>query len=571
MTTPPYDDNLSVDFGTGINVANNEYFAAHGIHLSDGGMISVMSQRCSFDYYVGELAWDDAEVKHLNEYRAEYSLPLLPVPGTMAAPAPAALSSQRPYDDAKSQDFGIGINTANAEYYDIHGVHLSDGGMISVMSQRCGYDYYALGLSWITAKTKHLNEYRAEYGLPPVAKPAPGPGPGPGPIEPIDRGPLPPWVQPVNYRITLPWEPPVDPPDDRDYWRGDAWGVEIAGAPWVPGASNSKYERILSWFVDRYPPDWQARYLETYAGYQYRHLMLSLADSCGKIDNGPNSPPGNGAELDEFIETCLLVKKYIRYVSVTLGSKYFGDFEGRLPDCPHNMSGQQWADWSGPILERLFAAGACDEVVPGWEWNLWNQPGDATVKAFKFMGQQAHAAGRSLWMHFSPHVASWQQDGTSRFAFYDLIHPDVDGLNYQSAGPYWSPQMLQARMVDSLWVFGTRGDLKFRLWEDFAAWMFDNDTVTVPVDQATAFDVDNPVASTAEWERIRPRLPWDLSPAKHPRPQPMPRSVQTVNVTPEYANQRGYIGSCAIDDVRHTDAKDWGYGNGGRRPDGTPL
>jgi hypothetical protein len=51
----------------------------------------------------------------------------------------------------------------------------------------------------------------------------------------------------------------------------------------------------------------------------------------------------------------------------------------------------------------------------------------------------------------------------------------------------------------------------------------------------------------------------------------IPGNVVTVPVSSDYANQRGLIMACTIDDVKHTDAKVWGYGNGGRRPDGSRL
>jgi hypothetical protein len=40
--------------------------------------------------------------------------------------------------------------------------------MISVMSSRAAWDHYVDGLDWQESFTKHVNEYRAQYGLPPV-------------------------------------------------------------------------------------------------------------------------------------------------------------------------------------------------------------------------------------------------------------------------------------------------------------------------------------------------------------------------------------------------------------------
>lgn len=337
------------------------------------------------------------------------------------------------------------------------------------------------------------------------------------PSPPVARGPLPPFTQPINYRTTLPWEPP----HERNFCRGDAWGVVMPNAPWVPGASTRHPERILSWFLDRYEKSFQEDYLALYAGYGYTHFKLSLADSMGKIDNGSNSPPGNGKTLDQFIETCLLVKRYVPYCQVMLGSKYFADFEGRAGHCPNFMTAQQWADWSDPLIDALIKAKAVDEILLGWEWNLWNTPGETTINAFRHCGQKAHAAGLSSWMHFGPHVTSWFADGDprGRFGFYDDLKNDVDGINYQTQGTAWDNKEMQDRIVDTLWQFGERGnDYLFRFDEDYATFMWNNDKP----------DSDD-------------------------------------------ANLRCYLACCTIDDVKHTDSRVWGYMNGGRRPDGSRL
>jgi hypothetical protein len=69
---PPYDDAKAVEFGT----ACNEVYTESGAAI-DPGMISVHSQRCAYDYYVGGMPWDECLEKHTNEFRAEYGLPPL--------------------------------------------------------------------------------------------------------------------------------------------------------------------------------------------------------------------------------------------------------------------------------------------------------------------------------------------------------------------------------------------------------------------------------------------------------------------------------------------------------------
>ena len=301
-------------------------------------------------------------------------------------------------------------------------------------------------------------------------------------------------------------------PHERDYLRADSWGVVMEGAPVIDrGVSSRHPERILSWFIDRYTDDFQKQYLEKVAGYGYTHLRLSYPDSVAAKDQPSNKPPGAGRTLDQFIETCKRVQSYGLWVRVMLGSKYFQ---------PGFMTAQQWADYADPVLDALIAAKAVDESSLGWEWNLWNTPGQVTIDAFRHHGQRCHAAGVSAWMHFSPHVTSWFADGDprGRFGFYDDLHNDVNGIDYQG-DPSWPMDETQARCVDTLWQFGQRGnDYKFRFDEDQAAMMWDND-----------------------------------------RPDP------------EDANARGYLACCTFDNVKWTDAKIWGFGNGGRMPDGTRI
>ena len=68
-----------------------------------------------------------------------------------------------PYDEDKSVQFGMACNDAYTE-----SGATPDGGMIAVHATRCAYDYYVAGLPWDACYVKHVDAFRAEYGLPPL-------------------------------------------------------------------------------------------------------------------------------------------------------------------------------------------------------------------------------------------------------------------------------------------------------------------------------------------------------------------------------------------------------------------
>lgn len=356
---------------------------------------------------------------------------------------------------------------------------------------------------------KHKHEWR--QGLNEArAKEGKPPIEWPGDVRPAPQ-PRSPLVLPAGaFSTVLPWTPPFD----RDYLRGNSWAITMPGAPWVPGASSRHPERILSWFLDRYSLAFQDDYLTETFWRGYTHVLQSADDSMGSSDSlGNTRPPGNEQTLEQFVATCKRIVTRGLRVRVRLGSKYFS---------PHNMTLAQYQARFEPVMDALIAAGAVDEFDPGWEWDLWNTqtPGPVTISIFKWVGQKAHAGGCSCWIHFSPHVTQWHADGDSRgrYGFWDDLGIDVDGLNYQTR-PEWSIRETQDRIVDTLHQFGEQGNRhKFRLDEDQASQQWDNDQ---PDEDA--------------------------------------------------GDARGYLCCCTYDNVKHTDAKVWGFGNGARLPDGRPF
>jgi len=99
----------------------------------------------------------------------------------------------------------------------------------------------------------------------------------------------------------------------------------------------------------------------------------------------------------------------------------------------------------------------------------------------------------------------------------------VRGINYQ-ADPSWRADVLQSRIVDTLTQFGMQGNQHIlRQFETLASWSFSG----------------------------------------------MPRGADFPNE--DFANLQDYLACCTTDVVGGSSAKVWGYGEGGRKPDGSRL
>ncbi len=292
-----------------------------------------------------------------------------------------------------------------------------------------------------------------------------------------------------TYDHVLPWTPP----QSRDFLRGDWWAVPCPGLPAVPGGqsggSSEFPERVLTGLDYKYSrTDWWPQMVDRHLERGYTHWMRWASN----------------ALWDEP-----------QYVVVSLASKVYD---------PRDMTLQQYQDRIGPLLSALLAARVVDEVIPAFEMDSFNVPGETTVSIIKWVGQTAHPHGVSNWCHFYPHVTAWFADGDprGRFGFWEDLGTDCDGIDYQ-ADSSWDVPELQSRIVDSLWTFGEHGNLhKFRWCEDQAIRQFSGH-------------------------------PWG-SGSEHPNELD--------------GSQRGFYACCTVDNVKHTDAKVWGYANGGMNDDG---
>jgi hypothetical protein len=334
---------------------------------------------------------------------------------------------------------------------------------------------------------------------------------GGGGVLPIVR----PFPDPPSgsYDHVLPWMPP----QARDFLRGDFWAVVCPGLPAVPGGpsggSSEFPERVITGLDYKYDRKiWWPQMVDQQLARGYTHW---LRWSSNALYDGPEF--GGNPSVNKFVDDCGLLKRLgMAYVKVSLTSKVFD---------PRDPTLQQYQDRVGPLLSALLSARVVDEVLPGFEFDAFNVPGAPTIDIFKWVGQQVHPYGVSNWAHFFPEHTSWFADGDprGRYGFWEDLGSDVDGLDYQ-ADSSWDVPMLQAKIVDTLSQFGKQGNVhKIRLCEDQA------------IRQFSGYPTNNP----------------------HPD---------------EYDGAaRGFYACCTIDNVAHTDAKLWGYGNGGMYDDGTWL
>jgi hypothetical protein len=325
---------------------------------------------------------------------------------------------------------------------------------------------------------------------------------------PQPRPPLPP-LPPGSYDRTLPWTLPRT----RDVLRADLWGVPVYAKdgtplPFVPRGSREHPERALTYFL--YKPEWQGAWV---AAVLYAHAIRAYTHF---YLSWPDARDDGGLSIAQFVALCRYVKSWGFWVGVFLGAK--GRAQGNdIDGDPRDQSPTEWQARVQPILDALLNADAADEFVPAWEYDLFNRDGTWAIEYPRWVGVRVHSAGKSCWMHFSTHVTSWHPQG--RFYYWSELGDAVDGLHYQGDAT-WDIATYQARLVDTLKQFGEEPGQPHKLR-------------ATEIEASAEFSVNRPDENDA--------------------------------------SLMGFLLCCTRDNVGHTDARVWGYGNGGAQPDGSAL
>jgi hypothetical protein len=326
------------------------------------------------------------------------------------------------------------------------------------------------------------------------------------------------------------------PPDKADvrWWRGDAWGLTVPGLPRVPGgADGPAQERVLTYFLDRYGMTWEQEILARYTSYGYTHISLSPQDAFA-----------NGYSEDQYVAMAVRCREAGLFVHHLMRSKYYTPalntpvpttYDATLnalrerfrhPPIPAQYGAPPALTAATKLIERLLAEDAMQIETPAWEMNYWSP----SVCRAMIDHDAAFIGTRCLIMlHFYPHYISWQENHETPTDFWKANYGKVDGICYQ-CDPYWTAGMMAARITDGLdrlapgglWGLGDSGrghPIDYVVWETIASAQFNNDD-----------DGDARLADE------------------------------------EIGNLKGF--ECGNAPGRMVAR---GFGNGGRRPDGTPL
>ena len=243
------------------------------------------------------------------------------------------------------------------------------------------------------------------------------------------------------------------------WWRGDAWGITLPGLPHVAGgATGPAQDRVLTYFLDRYGRDWEAKILERHQQYRYTHISISPQDSFAA-----------GMSESDYVAMAKRCRAAGLFVHHLLRSKYYTDLHA--------------PDLSAPdaLVQKLLDVDAGQVFTPAWESNVWSP---AIVRAMIDHDAALIGTRAIIMLHFLPHYISWQENDETPTDFWRANYGKVDGICYQ-CDPYWSAGMMCARVTDGLdrlapgglWGLSDSGrghPIDYVVWETIATCQYGN-------------------------------------------------------------------------------------------------
>jgi hypothetical protein len=270
---------------------------------------------------------------------------------------------------------------------------------------------------------------------------------------------------------------PIAPTCPRDY-RGNMCGVRVSGVQPVAGGADPSL--VLSWFIDRYPPEDVPKIYRAWKRARCVDVLVSWPDS--RVA---------GFSIPQFVQTCRELADAGFRPLVMFASKYYdpADVAGILANAL-------------PCLKALIRAGVIARACVGWELSLWLSP-EQVQQLIDAFAAVCGPAKLQLWVHFQQGYFAFEQDkpGATTADFWNQQVGKLTGVLHQR-DLSWDEAMYQARIVDCLERFA--GGFGFVTDSGFG---HPFDFVALEITAQTQFDGQTTEADGNRWGQLALDVP----------------------------------------------------------------
>lgn len=339
----------------------------------------------------------------------------------------------------------------------------------------------------------------------------------------------------------LPFTPPAGP--DVLFYRGNFGGVRVPGVPLLPGMAGFTLSPqpnpplVMSLDIFRYPKPEQNMVLDQHAMDGYTHFQCSVGHAVGL-----------GWSIDQYIDFSGRVKQRVGYADHWFmgGGPWVWDAGDPSTNVNRDRDRAYWAAIFDPWIDALLANGLIDAACPGWQFDGMNQPGDKSIGVFQYFADRLGPRHIALGSHWMNEAGGWWSSDPALRTQYPWV---VDRFTWWQA------------MRNILVWFHHQGPTHYqpgnRPFNQVTDW-------GVPEYQAKLCDTMNPFGDgRMGTSGLFGDRPYSLVIYEN---SAQAQFNDPVGVGEDVSDARSYLLCC-------TKAKTFvgGYGNGGRRPDGTAL
>lgn len=201
---------------------------------------------------------------------------------------------------------------------------------------------------------------------------------------------------------------------DKFFFRGDWCGIDLPGAPFVPGGPSPNTQVMMSALLDRYPADVRAEYLALYAGW-YTHLQRSVGHALA-----------GGASIQQYVDLSLQAKRLSLHADhwFLAGQDCWGD------DC-RDRDYKYWAAKLDPWIDALLDAEAIDTACVGWQLDGYNIPGEPIKGIIYYIADRLTPYGIPVYTHWINDAGGWWAAGSNRFEWWQQMRGRLSGMHLQ--------------------------------------------------------------------------------------------------------------------------------------------